>query len=170
MKQNASSSRSMQPPDRPVGSTVLIASAVIFREPNRVLLLRRSSLSRTFPGYWQLPEGRIESGELPEQAIHRELREELSCDIASASYVTMLADAARWGRKRYMLVRSIYAITLAPGRIRLSSEHSEYGFFLPHEVETLDMVPGTSTALKEAAAEARRSSRHSSDDRSLDSF
>lgn len=46
--------------------------AVVRRSDGHVLAFERADLS----GEWQLPQGGIESGESPEQAVWRELREE----------------------------------------------------------------------------------------------
>ena len=58
---------------------VLVMGAAILRG-GRVLAARR-----TFPedvaGGWELPGGKVEPGEMPEQAVVREVAEELSCRI-----------------------------------------------------------------------------------------
>jgi putative (di)nucleoside polyphosphate hydrolase len=43
---------------------------------DKVLVAERTD----YPGSWQLPQGGIEDGESPDQAIHREMREELAVD------------------------------------------------------------------------------------------
>lgn len=53
-----------------------IAVALIHRE-GRLFLQRRSVRARILPGLWELPGGKIEPGESPEQALSRELEEEL---------------------------------------------------------------------------------------------
>ena len=45
------------------------------------LLISRRSLSGTFPGYWEFPGGKLESGEQLEEALKRECREELGVDV-----------------------------------------------------------------------------------------
>jgi 8-oxo-dGTP diphosphatase len=54
-----------------------VAAALIFDDAGRVLLTRRPNRGHQ-PGKWELPGGKRESGETIEQALVRELREELA--------------------------------------------------------------------------------------------
>lgn len=63
---------------------ILVAGAAIIRRgPDGVL--RLLSARRTEPpiaaGRWEFPGGKIEAGETPEQAVHREILEELGVRI-----------------------------------------------------------------------------------------
>lgn len=57
---------------------MLVVAAVIVRD-GRVLACQRSR-SGKFPLKWEFPGGKVQSGESPEAALIRELREELSVD------------------------------------------------------------------------------------------
>ena len=56
--------------------TLVVACALIDRD-NRVLLAQRPP-SKPMPGFWEFPGGKVEQGETPEQALLRELEEELA--------------------------------------------------------------------------------------------
>ena len=60
------------------GHAMLVVAAVIVRD-RRVLVCQRSR-SGKFPLKWEFPGGKVQSGESPEVALVRELREELSVD------------------------------------------------------------------------------------------
>ena len=45
------------------------------------ILLTRRKANTVYGGYWELPGGKIENDETPEQAAIREVREEIACDV-----------------------------------------------------------------------------------------
>ncbi|MGP4033965.1 (deoxy)nucleoside triphosphate pyrophosphohydrolase [Pseudarthrobacter sp. 1C304] len=61
---------------RVAGGAVLDSLA----DPGSLLVARRTSPPR-FAGMWEFPGGKVESGETAEQALHRELREELGISV-----------------------------------------------------------------------------------------
>lgn len=56
-----------------------VAVAILQREDGRVLLAQRPA-GKPWEGYWEFPGGKIEPGEAVEQALARELHEELGVD------------------------------------------------------------------------------------------
>ena len=50
----------------------------LFNQDNKVFVAERVAL----PGSWQMPQGGIDPGELPEEAAMRELKEEIGTDQA----------------------------------------------------------------------------------------
>jgi len=60
--------------------TIFVSAALILDDQNRIIISRRPEGSH-LAGYWEFPGGTIESGETPEQALVREIQEELALDI-----------------------------------------------------------------------------------------
>jgi 8-oxo-dGTP diphosphatase len=68
---------------------VLVAAAALIDADNRVLIARRPP-GKPMAGLWEFPGGKVQDGETPEDALIRELREELGielCDECMAPYV-----------------------------------------------------------------------------------
>jgi 8-oxo-dGTP diphosphatase len=59
---------------------VLVVAAALIDADGRVLIAQRPE-GRSMAGLWEFPGGKVEPGELPEAALIRELREELSIDV-----------------------------------------------------------------------------------------
>lgn len=64
-------------PDRPVTE---VAVGVLVRADQAFLLTSRP-FGKAYAGYWEFPGGKLESGESVEQALRRELHEELGITI-----------------------------------------------------------------------------------------
>jgi len=61
-----------------------VAVGILLREDGAMLLATRPE-GKPCAGYWEFPGGKIESGESVEQALRRELLEELGIAIGSAT-------------------------------------------------------------------------------------
>jgi 8-oxo-dGTP diphosphatase len=55
------------------------STAVIPYPENKILLIKRNTIP--FKGYWALPGGRMDPGEIIEQTIVREVKEETGLDV-----------------------------------------------------------------------------------------
>ena len=60
--------------------------AAIIRKGQEVFATQRGY--GDYKDWWEFPGGKIEEGETPEQALVREIREELSADIIVENYLT----------------------------------------------------------------------------------
>ena len=58
---------------------VLVAAAALLDADGRVLIAQRPE-GKSMAGLWEFPGGKLDSGETPEQALVRELKEELAID------------------------------------------------------------------------------------------
>lgn len=104
------------------------ASAVIVRDGS-VLLTRRAR--EPWQGYWETPGGYVEWGEHPEDAIRRELHEELGAEVQTAALLGVYVEA--WQPREWHQT-TLYEVSLATPDASLSinsCEVSEWGWFSP---------------------------------------
>ena len=59
---------------------LLVVAAALVDRDNRVLLAQRPD-GKSLAGLWEFPGGKLNPGETPEQALVRELNEELGIDV-----------------------------------------------------------------------------------------
>ena len=62
---------------------LLVVAVALIDTDGRVLLAKRPE-GKTLAGLWEFPGGKLEPGERPEQALIRELKEELSIDVTES--------------------------------------------------------------------------------------
>jgi 8-oxo-dGTP diphosphatase len=63
--------------------TVLVAACALIDVDGRVLIAQRPE-GKQLAGLWEFPGGKVEPGETPEEALVRELKEELDIEVAQA--------------------------------------------------------------------------------------
>jgi 8-oxo-dGTP diphosphatase len=63
---------------------VLVVAAALIDGAGRVLLTQRPA-GKALAGAWEFPGGKVERGETPEQALVREMKEELAIDVKLSS-------------------------------------------------------------------------------------
>jgi len=64
----------------PMSRVVLVAACALINPDRRILIAQRPE-GKAMAGLWEFPGGKVEQGESPEQAVIREMREELAVAI-----------------------------------------------------------------------------------------
>ena len=62
---------------------LLVSAVALIDADGRVLMAKRPE-GKSLAGLWEFPGGKVEDGERPEAALIRELKEELSIDVAES--------------------------------------------------------------------------------------
>jgi len=74
----------------------LLVTAAILELDGKILITRRMDGSR-FAGLWEFPGGKLEAGESPQEALLREIREELGVAIVVGPIYEVVHHRYAWG-------------------------------------------------------------------------
>ncbi|WP_076068314.1 (deoxy)nucleoside triphosphate pyrophosphohydrolase [Sphingomonas montana] len=80
-----------------------VVAAALVDGDGRVLVQQRPP-GRAMAGLWEFPGGKMEAGETPEQALIRELREELAIDVTAACLAPACFASAPLGERHLLLL------------------------------------------------------------------
>jgi 8-oxo-dGTP diphosphatase len=103
--------------------TRIIAKAIVLRGDGKMLILRRAEHSRTRPGQWDLPGGKVDKGEDFDEALVREVTEESGLSTVRER-VKLIYSYTSVQREENM-VRLIYIGTTQNDKVTLSNEHQD---------------------------------------------
>ena len=110
-----------------------IAIIIENRQGEILLLLRDDKPTISYPNHWTLVGGKVEEGEIPETAAHREMLEEIGVDI----------DLTFWKRYDRQHPFAIVDQHIYTGKIDIQRELLTLGegqdvrFFNSHEIKSL---------------------------------
>lgn len=113
----------------------LLVTAAIIMDRQRVLLTRRSERG-SYPGLWEFPGGKVEAGESPEQALARELAEELGVGICVGDIYQVVYHRYPWGP---VLILA-YLSRIVQGAIR-NQQVADHCWVAAHELDRFQILP-----------------------------
>ncbi len=90
-----------------------------------------------YKDYWEFPGGKMEPGETPEQALVRELREELAVDVLVGDFVCTVD----YDYPAFHLTMLCYLCTVAGGKSPELLEHEAARWLSPAELHSVDWLP-----------------------------
>ena len=102
-----------------------------------------------YKDYWEFPGGKREEGESGEDAIIREIKEELNVDIAVDSYLTTV----EYQYPEFFLVMDVYLCSIVSGEISLSV-HEDARWLSDEDIDTVDWLPADIAVIEEMKKKA----------------
>lgn len=120
--------------------TDLLVVAGVLRAKSGKWLMHRRPPGKRHAGLWEFPGGKVESGEVPENALCRELAEEvdLAVDPAALKPATFAYGAAEGDHPAILIL--LYQIADWDGE-PVAFEGGAIAWFTPDEIARLDKPP-----------------------------
>ena len=116
---------------------VIVAACALLDQESAVLIAKRPE-GRPLAGLWEFPGGKVEAGEEPEEALIRELHEELGIDIAKRD-LTPLTFASH-AYPDFHLLMPVYLCRRWQGSVT-AHEGQELLWVKPDALHLYDMPP-----------------------------
>ena len=116
--------------------TLVVACALVDVD-NRVLIAKRPE-GKAMAGLWEFPGGKLEVGERPEEALVRELKEELDIDTKIDCLAPL--SFASYGYEDFHLLMPLYICRRFWGQPR-GKEGQEIKWVRANQLRSFDMPP-----------------------------
>ena len=113
--------------------TIEVVAAIIIKD-GEVFATQRGY--GEWQGWWEFPGGKIEPGETPQEALVREIREELDAGIS----VGALLETVEWDYPTFHLTMHCYLCTLLSDSLNLN-EHQAAAWLTPQTLSTVKWLP-----------------------------
>ncbi|HTA81580.1 MAG TPA: NUDIX hydrolase [Bacteroidia bacterium] len=111
---------------------------------NKIVLLKNER------NEWELPGGKIDPNETPEQCLVREIKEELNINAETHSLIDVWIYNILNKIDVLIVTYLCLRLVIEPSEIKISSEHKELGLFSPEEINGLNMPEGYKNSIRKA--------------------
>lgn len=120
----------------------VIVCAAILNEQNKILITRRSP-DKILGGKWEFPGGKLEHGEEVEDALEREIQEELSISIKDIKLLHIKPFVYEHGACLILF----YLAKHAAGTLKLI-DHDQAQWCSAKEIQNFDLLPANKEVLE----------------------
>lgn len=113
--------------------TIEVVAGVI-KDGNKIFATQRGY--GDFKGGWEFPGGKMEPGETPQQALARELKEELTVDVSVEDFICTID----YDYPNFHLTMHCFYCTVISGELKLL-EHEAAKWLEKENIRSVDWLP-----------------------------
>jgi len=126
----------------------IVTVRAIIKRDQKVLLLRRAKGNPSYQGLFELPGGKVDIGEDPQDTLKREIAEETGQMIETVQLFDMRSEVEQSDHGNQYIIL-IFLVTLEPSTtFELSDEHDKYLWKPTSELQLSELTPITRIALQ----------------------
>jgi 8-oxo-dGTP diphosphatase len=111
-----------------------VVCGVIYNEHGQILICRRA-MHKSLAGYWEFPGGKIETDELPEQSLSRELLEELGMEVSVQDFLTEELHKYEGFAIKLLAYRCAFI-----SASYILSDHDQYNWVYPQQLVNFELA------------------------------
>ena len=115
----------------------IVVSIALVNGFDKILLAKRPS-HKHLAGFWEFPGGKVETGESPESALIREIKEEINIDINNKCIAPL--SFSEFDYKEFQLLLLLYVCRRWEGEPK-SMENNELKWVKPNMLRKYKMPP-----------------------------
>lgn len=109
--------------------------AAVIVDNDEVLCMQRGQTKFEYTSYkWEFPGGKIEPGETPEEALHREILEEMAMDVRVGSHLITVEHEY----PDFIITMAAYLCMPIAGRTFTMNEHHAHQWLMPSQLSVLN--------------------------------
>ena len=118
--------------------TIRVVAAVIkaVKEDGRTMIFATQRGYGEFKGGWEFPGGKIEAGETPQEALKREIMEELDTEVAVGEWI----ETVEYDYPGFHLSMDCFACSIVSGTI-VDTEHEDMKWLPLDNLWSVDWLP-----------------------------
>jgi len=113
---------------------IQVTAAVMVND--EMLLIAKRKPTGRLPNLWELPGGKVEPDETPEECLQREIKEEFDINVSVGEYLGSNTHTYDFGTIELMAYRTIWE----DGDLILN-DHEEIRWVFAHELDQFDFAP-----------------------------
>ena len=124
--------------------TIRVAAAVIKASDDKAepIIFATQRGYGEFKGGWEFPGGKIEAGETPQEALKREIKEELDTEISVGDFI----DTIEYDYSTFHLSMDCFWCQIVSGNLVLK-EHEAAKWLTKEKLDSVDWLPADITLI-----------------------